>query len=749
MLIRSLPNPSPEASWNQAPLFRYVLLVIAGIGLSWILRETIVSWMWLCGAAFTTVLGIIFYLQKNKGKEKTKRRFFQWAVFCGSCSWILGTSCLTSMSYEKAQTSWPDYYQIWTAEVCRIHKTYEHAQSADVRLLNTTADLSGKTIRLRLEGNRAKELQPGDRLAFHARIRHPKTHGNPGDFDYHTYLLTHGISGTSYANDSSWIGLHKNPNPELGIRLLQIRKKLVDNYRNFFEQKDFEILAALTLGEKSTLHQETRDLFSETGTSHILALSGLHLGILFFIFRFVFLQHIRRRSLFIASNLTLVAALWIFVLLVGAPLSLIRSAWMLTLLQIGLALQRTQNASLNHLSFAALSILLYSPLALFDVGFQLSFAAVLSIILLGQYLWNRFPLPEWQDNDLIKWMGKSQTLPKSMRLSWTLRKIRMQCAKRFYLFFSQTVYPFLTVSISAQFGTAALVIYYFHNFTPYTLLANFIVIPAAYLLLAAALLFFLIPVNSLRLLVAAAMHGVIALLTQALEAISQWPAATLHLYPSAVTLMVLTLLPILIYLYLTLRPKRIRVRLIYITTFMLLIGIGDECFHQYRQHLKPQIIVYDFPRSTVVHFIVSARQSYLYSTGSRETVCTKMQFIKKNFFEPHRMEKPQWITQEKYKDRYLIRNKNLFVFGHENLLLLKENVRYWKVEKPLRINTLLIGYGCRDSLATVQKIFHPQRVVLDGTLSAFWRKKWKEDCQREQITCHDIREEGAYIQEIN
>ena len=140
--------------------------------------------------------------------------------------------------------------------------------------------------------------------------------------------------------------------------------------------EQYAVLAAMTLGDKSCLTKDLRNVYSQTGTSHVLALSGLHLSIVFNILLLTF--GLFRINRWVSYWLTLLV-LWCFVVLVGMPVSVVRAAIMLSVGSIALLLHR-RAASLSALSLAAAIVLVMNPESLWDVSFQLSFMAVLSLV---------------------------------------------------------------------------------------------------------------------------------------------------------------------------------------------------------------------------------------------------------------------------------------------------------------------------------------------------------------------------------
>jgi competence protein ComEC len=249
----------------------------------------------------------------------------------------------------------------------------------------------------------------------------------------------------------------------------------------------YAVVAAMALGDRSALTKELKETYSKTGASHVLALSGLHLGI---IYALLSMLVVGRRWQMITQVAT-VLSIWAFVFLTGMSASVVRSAIMLTVYAL-LALGHRQKMSVNTLAFTAIVMLLVTPKALFDVGFQMSFMAVFSILLFVPLFYRPFSAEYLMTHRAVSWL-------------WGM----------------------VAVSVAAQIGVAPLIAYYFGRFSCYFLLTNFIVIPAATLILYLALGTLLIP--SLGVVLA----SMVGLLNTTLLYIATIPGATIEgLHPS-------------------------------------------------------------------------------------------------------------------------------------------------------------------------------------------------------------------------
>lgn len=272
------------------------------------------------------------------------------------------------------------------------------------------------------------------------------------------------------------------------LRFLHYRHRLLSRYRaQSSDDEQYAVLAAMTLGDKSALTKELRETYSVTGASHVLALSGLHLSIIYLLlFRLTFG---RRRFLF--SQIAIILSIWAFAFLTGLSTSVVRSATMISVYAL-FSVAGRHRSPVNLLCFTAIVMLLVSPSSLYDIGFQLSFSAVLAILLLMPLFESFFP-----ENYLVKHP------------------------------IVRYIYNMVGVSVAAQIGVAPLIAYHFGRFSTYFLLTNFLVIPAATIILYGALLVVVFPSLGSILL------WIVGILNKALGWISQMPCSSIDgLHPS-------------------------------------------------------------------------------------------------------------------------------------------------------------------------------------------------------------------------
>ncbi len=747
-------RPLPQAVWRQAPLFRFALAAVAGIALAWATKENVSAAGWAVSAVVAALAAVWSFARAAKHRALSAEKKYFKVLCLVWLSTLFVFALLTRLHVGQVVTSFPDESRLWVGRVESVAKVRDSSLTVTVSLADNNKEWDGKRVQVRLSREDGS-FTPGQTIAFHAPLRTGREKGNPGSFNYGNYLATHHLSGTAYVERGAVRKLSQN-NKGNGLQNLFSRWRigLEKEYSALFTQTETALLAALTLGDKAMLADDTRDLFSSTGTSHVLALSGLHLGILFSVFNFLLLVRVRSRRSRLGVTALLFVLVWAYALLAGSPLSLLRAAAMLSLMLVGEALRRSQRSSLNNLSLAAIVLLLIDPLALFDVGFQLSFMAVFFIIVVQQYVWQRLPLPLWVEPP---WKvrgdegGEDNAQSKASLLS-IRRKFLPSLAnginRRAYNLLRNVVVPFVQMSISAQWGTLPLVVYYFHQLTPYALVANFVAVPLAYVLLVGALLFFALPIPGLRLLLAKGLQVAISILIGFLGAMSSWPFATVKVYPPLSVLLAIWVLPVAAYAFFVRRRRRVR-RWWMVAFFLVLAAVVAEYVVTYAlAQRRAMIAVYKLPRTTVIHFVDGRERAFLVSSVSADSTQAALAYLQNNFFAPQHLPQAQYVGAERTECASFARSGNFMLFHGKSIYWLHcANVEASNAAhgKRPRVDVLVVSGGCFADYRQVSHVLQPAEVVLAPTLSQKMRKLWTQQCREAGIPLHDVRIDGAFV----
>ena len=399
------------ASYIHMSLFFWIMLLLPGFILEIVVKKEWFSSFWLI---------LIFLL--------------------GSLNYIVSTTYTKDHIANLGAFSSPHRVR---AKV--IKSKYQHDNSAQLVLKNVKIhtnkwySLKGKA-QLYIEYCDQSYLH-GDQIEFTAFLNQPENPNNPGQFNYRKYLHLNEIYGTCWIENSSEVTILSSPKFSI-LRWADIVKRkiiaLIDKTTN---SETAPILKALITGARGEISDRTEQIFIDSGVIHILAVSGLHVGYvtLVFLLIFGFLRFPLKTKYFFT-----ILALWFYAAMVQFKPSVVRAVTMASCILMGKILERPYNIY-NALGLAALLQTLIMPLQLFNVGFQLSFAAVFSIV----YVYGKF-------KDL---------LPDNFQPY----KIKFQPLRYLYELF--------LVSLAAQIGTIPLTIYYFHRIPIISIVANLFAIP--------------------------------------------------------------------------------------------------------------------------------------------------------------------------------------------------------------------------------------------------------------------------------
>lgn len=293
----------------------------------------------------------------------------------------------------------------------------------------------------------------GDYIRVKVRLRRPHNFNNPGGFNYERYLLFRGIRFYGSVNKlTDIVTIRENTGNIFKASLEAYRTKLRKTILDHSSEPESRILQALILGEKGEIPEGIRENFNRTGISHILAISGLHIGIIallsIMIIRWIIKTSeylLLRFNLIKISTLLAIIPIISYTLIAGFSISTVRATIMILSFLVAILIGRERDL-LNTLAFAAFLILSFSPVSLFDVSFQLSFTAVAAILIITPEL-----------HSLLSKL-KGNEIPRT-------KKIVTQ------------ILLFIFVSFSATLGTAPLIAYYFNRISTMTIISNLLIIP--------------------------------------------------------------------------------------------------------------------------------------------------------------------------------------------------------------------------------------------------------------------------------
>ncbi|MCF0207071.1 MAG: ComEC/Rec2 family competence protein, partial [Bacteroidales bacterium] len=361
---------------------------------------------------------------------------------------------MVSANNGEDSSSLSNYKGFVVGEIVDDPKIKENNVSLEIEVIalrdkDEWIETSGKTMLYLEKDTAAMLLQTGDKIVFSPELEEIENKGNPEEFDYKKYLAYNMIFSSDFLASDDW-RLFNDEATNFRSKFSRIRQKLVALMQDFgLSPDEVSVMSAMTMGYSDLLSNEIRHAYSSAGAMHILAVSGLHVGIIYGIIVFL-LSFIKNEKLNWLKVLITIALIWTYAIFTGLSPSVSRASLMFTIMSLG-QLQNNNSGSLNGVFASMFILLIINPFNIVNIGFQLSYSAVIGIIILQPKLYEIFEVK----NKILDWL-------------WSLT----------------------AVSVAAQLATAPLCLYYFHQFSNYFLITNYVMIPISTIAIWICIIFF-------------------------------------------------------------------------------------------------------------------------------------------------------------------------------------------------------------------------------------------------------------------
>ena len=461
------------------PSLRLVIPLIAGIYISDTIENTRAEMPVWCLIGTTLLIAIIALIFSG--------RHPRFSGYCLSLCFVIAGASAYLIQMKKVRVEWPGHYAVYQG----VLNSYPLERERSYRLEVTLRDslYGGHSIYLYLpKDSLASALEPGQRIVFDGMINKPSSEG--AGFDYASYLLSHGISGTLRVQAKDWHSLPPDGSEGLRIRAVRLRRAVIRKYREWgLDGNALAVVSAVSLGEKRALSDQLREVYSTSGVSHVLAVSGLHVGIMCWFLYLIFPAFLFRRAEWLRQFLVM-GILWAYAFAIGLPVSITRTLIMFSIVAICRAGER-ETSALNSLGIAAIIMLTANPSALFDMSFQLSFSAVLFIVILTPIL-----LQVYEPRNPVG------------RYVWRVSAL----------------------SFAAQVGTVPVVMYHFSGFSTYVMIANLFVVPVMFVIVSLSMSLWIVGwFPAVRAIVVSVLTWLVDTMTALLTRISALPYSHVEL----------------------------------------------------------------------------------------------------------------------------------------------------------------------------------------------------------------------------
>ena len=657
----------PALGFSISAMLSLMLLSLFLLGFSFLLKEARQQYKfrWLFGSGIFLFLFVLAYFRTDQGEQAHPfDHLRQKGVFRVE---------LTASPIEKAKSI------LCKVEVLQLYADRNWIPSR------------GKANLYLQKSAAASRLQYGDRVMIATEFIPPEKVQNPDGFDYAAYLKRQGVGATAYIPATRWRWLNRNNDFSIQRAADQCRSHLLGVYKKFNIQGDeFAVLAALTLGYTDALQPDIRASYSATGAMHILSVSGMHVGVVYVVLLFLlsFMDSTTRGKL--VKMLLIVFFLWGYAFLTGLSPAVIRAALMFSFIAMAFYFER-KSLLYNTIFMSAFLMLLYNPAFLYDVGFQLSYAAVLSIIFF-QAIFNKFYTPK----------------TKIARFFWTM----------------------FAVSMAAQLGTTPFTLYYFQQFPNYFLLTNFVAIDLSSLIIYLAMgLLTLSFVPYLSTGLAFLLKWSLSLLNFLIIWIQNLPGSTAHISLDFwQTILLFSAIFSLSTYYFTRRYAAL-----FLGLFAALLVAVFNLQANYSTLTSSRLLVFSDQKNSHLNFI-DRKKNYVFTTDS-----TAVERVAKTFWKRQKLDDPIFIKME---DGAL---DEFFCFKGLKIMVLTSDLLKNKTSAtPLLLDYLIVGNHQKPNIEHLLTCVQPLKIIVDKSISKWYTESIKQACIQHGIEFYAVAEQGAY-----
>lgn len=686
--------------WKKTPFLRLLLAMIAGILFQWNLQTGINAWLIFFFTAFIA-LPAFFFLPFF--------RRFRLASVNGIVSSILFFSAggiITSQKDIRNNSQWlGNFYTgqesvIVSANEPPVEKTRSVKVNATVHYLVKEKEamaVTGKII-LYFKKDSALQLDYGSQVIFKKTLQEIKNSGNPGGFDYQRYSIFQGITHQVYLKPGEYEILRDKKESRLKKFIFTFREKILGILRgNIKGDKELGLAEALLIGYKNDLQQSLVQSYTNTGVVHIIAISGLHLGLIYWLLALLLKPLQKKKKIKWMRTVLIISGLWLFSLVAGAQPSILRSALMFTCIVLGESLSK-KTSIYNTLAVSAFILLCINPYWLWDVGFQLSYAAVLSIIIFMRPIYNWFYIEN-----------------KMLDLLWKLN----------------------AVTLAAQILTIPLSIYHFHQFPNFFLLTNFLAVPLSSAILLGEIFLCIISfIPAVALLTGKLIMLGIGLMNTYIERIERIPFSLWEGLQISLVQVILLLLFTGAGAYWLMEKSLAGLKLgvAALTTF---IALRSWSFISANRQEK--IIVYNVPQKKAIDMIGGRDHFFV---GDSDLVVNE--FVHNFHLKPSRV----LHRVKKNMPDHLLAHDNYFCFHGKHILLLDDSFSFSGQEIKPAIDLLVISKNPKIYIKKLAASLDIKQMVFDGSVPAWKLPYWKKDCDSLGIPWHDVSMNGAFVMKL-
>jgi competence protein ComEC len=686
--------------WKKAPFLRLLIPVIVGIIFQFYFKIPI-NIITVSAIILLSTLILFTFLS-----EAIRFRFKVIQGILISLFIISFGSLLTWQKDARNQSGWyGNYIDSGSFIVATINeppvekaKTFKALASVETVInKGVRRNAKGKVLFYFAKDSASQKLKYGDRIILEKFPTTIKNSGNPGAFDYAQYCAFQQIFQQVYLKKNEW-KIIKESNASIFKNIIfTTRNYILQTLEKYIPGGDESSLAkALLIGYRIDLDKDLVQAYSNVGVVHLIAISGMHLALIYYFLLWVFARiPVIKKSKFTRLILVLFC-LWFFSLLTGAPASVLRSAVMFTFIAIGDSLEK-KNSIYNSLAISAFILLCYDPFMLWDVGFQLSYLAVLGIVIFQKYIYNWFHFT----NKIFNW-------------GWKLA----------------------SVSLAAQLLTLPTCIYYFHQFPLLFLLSNLIAIPLSTVALWGCIAIVAVsPIPVAALYLGKLVWLSIWLLNHSVTLINWIPFSLWNGLSVSLTATILLYIIFISFLYSLIKKNKAALKFGIATSLIFTFMITYKNWESLHQK---KMIVYNIPMNKAIDFIYGNKYHFI-----GDSILSENNLLVNYNLKPARIS--FMADQISSLSNNLFIKNHFYQFDNCRILMIDTAQAYFPTAQKMNLDYIIISKNPRLDLADLAKVFDCKQYIFDASNSSWKIEQWKKECEELHLHFHSVSEQGAFV----
>lgn len=667
-------------NWNKYPFVRLFFALALGVAM----REALgaddydPSWLLAVLLAFLGMLFLLFRLLKSYR--------YQWIYGVATILTFVYLGYFRACLRESAKTQDGGHY---LARVYDPPSEKDKSMKAVLEIRGVVTDAaivaaSGKVMAYLEKSDEAMSLAYGDVLAFSMPIEEIPPPMNPDEFDYRQYLERQGVTGRVYLKQGDWLDTGVDEVNPICSFAYRFRDRLLQALQRCgLTEDEFGVGAAILLGYDESLPAQVKQNYVAAGSMHILCVSGMHVGIIYLLASFLlgFLGRGKRAALF--RKLALLVLIWFYALLTGLSPSILRATLMITFVLFGELIHR-KGFALNSIAASAFVLLMIDPNNLFAIGFQLSYVAVVGIVLLQKPIYN---------------------------LAYVKNKLL------------DKVWEITAVSLAAQISTIPFTIYYFNQFTPYFWLSNLFMTPLSFLTILSGMLLLLFSwVPWLNLVLGKVVWFQLYLMNLSVSWIERLPLSLVKgLYMDDLQFALSLLLLLLLLLFVNLRKKRMMMELLTVSVlFVMALAWRTQRLSQ-----QSGIWVYSVRNHTAIAIVDGFTQVLLCDEGLLAEASSIDYSLKGHWARDQLSMNPSCylLTEDVdnnmvYKRKHLVSAQGVLLAFWDPSLALNES------GNGIEVDYLMVREKQKPELRRVVNTYHVGTLLVDGSVPDYLAQEW-------------------------